>query len=50
LRPDSVGTATVLKLPKNLESFVEAEFLVTGQHRNVFAQNLGDDLALVHQG
>src|SRR6267378_3278842 len=32
------------KLPKDLETFVQAEFLIASHHRDLFRQSLGDDL------
>jgi hypothetical protein len=34
------------KLPKDLETFVQAEFLIASHHRNLFRQSLGDDLTV----
>src|SRR6202171_6444188 len=34
------------KLPKNLETFVQAEFLIASHHRDLFRQSLGDDLTV----
>jgi len=34
------------ELPKDFEFFVQAEFLVASDHRNLFAHGLGDDLAV----
>jgi hypothetical protein len=34
------------QLPENFEIFVQAEFLVASDHRDFFAQCLGDDLAV----
>jgi len=33
-------------LPEDSEVFVQAEFLVTSDHRDLFAHSLGDDLAI----
>ena len=39
--------ATKLKeLPEDFEFFVQAEFLVASDHRDLFAHSLGDDLAV----
>src|ERR1700675_668147 len=34
------------KLPKDLETFVQAEFLIASHHRDLFRQSLGDDLTV----
>jgi hypothetical protein len=34
------------ELPEDFESFVQAEFLVACDHRDLFAHRLGDDLAV----
>ena len=34
------------QLPEDFEIFVQAEFLVASDHRDLFAQSLGDDLAV----
>jgi hypothetical protein len=34
------------KLPKDLETFVQAEFLIASHHRDLFPQSLCDDLTV----
>jgi hypothetical protein len=34
------------ELPEDFEIFVQAEFLVAGDHRGLFAHSLGNDLAV----
>jgi len=34
------------KLPKDLETFVQAEFLIASHHRDLFRQSLCDDLTI----
>ena len=34
------------KLPKDLETFVQAEFLIASHHRDLFRQSLGNDLTV----
>jgi hypothetical protein len=34
------------ELPEDFEFFVQAEFLVASDHRDLFAHSLGDDLAV----
>src|ERR1700693_1781533 len=34
------------KLPKDLETFVQAEFLIASHHRDLFRHRLGDDLTV----
>jgi hypothetical protein len=34
------------ELPEDFEIFVQAEFLVASDHRDLFAHSLGDDLAV----
>lgn len=34
------------ELPEDSEFFVQAEFPITSDHRDLFAHNLGDDLAV----
>jgi CRP-like cAMP-binding protein len=36
----------VCELPEDFEFFVQAEFLVASDHRDLFAHGLGDDLAV----
>ena len=34
------------ELPENTEFFVQAEFLIASDHRDLFVHSLGDDLAV----
>jgi len=34
------------KLPKDIETLVQAEFLIASHHRDLFRQSLGDDLTV----
>jgi hypothetical protein len=38
--------SVVCELPEDFEFFVQAEFLVASDHRDLFAHGLGDDLAV----
>ena len=44
--PDGIARDQPKELPEDFEILVQAEFLVAGDHRDLFAHRLGNDLAV----